>query len=164
MYKHRDMLVRFWSKVKIGQASECWGWTASKNRAGYGRIGCRKGVAGEYAHRFSWALANGADPHGMEVMHSCDNPPCVNPRHLSLGTRRDNVNDCWSKGRGTSGFSRWDQPSGEAAHKSKLRQCEVDEIRRLRRLGVTGMLLAKMFPVVHHQQIYRICGKESWRG
>jgi hypothetical protein len=75
----------------------CWEWHLPKQR--YGRIR----VAGRTlrAHRASWEAFRGAIPPGMNVLHHCDNPPCVNPDHLWLGTQMDNVQDCIAKGRST---------------------------------------------------------------
>ena len=86
---------RFWDKVD--KTGECWIWTASKNKKGYGRFGF--GSRAQLAHRVSWLLSNGEIPDGMLACHTCDNPPCVNPSHLWLGTQKDNVVDMSSKGR-----------------------------------------------------------------
>ena len=88
---------RFWSKVKK-QPNGCWEWQAAKTRLGYGRF-APEGTTVK-AHRVSFELCKGPIPDGMHVMHSCDNPPCVNPEHLSLGSNQDNVNDREAKGRG----------------------------------------------------------------
>ena len=88
---------RFWSKVKVGAADECWEWQAGLDSDGYGRIqfdGKRQG-----AHRFSWILHNTDIPQGMCICHRCDNPACVNPNHLFLGTQVDNIYDMVSKNR-----------------------------------------------------------------
>lgn len=90
--------ARFWAKVdRTGDG--CWEWTAHRDRAGYGRINV--GQVPALAHRLSWWLTNGAIPDGLFVCHHCDNPPCVRPDHLFLGTPRDNNDDKLAKGRGT---------------------------------------------------------------
>lgn len=75
----------------------CWDWTGPKAIAGYGRFRVNNRI--EFAHRFSYRLHHGELVEGMVVMHSCDNPKCVNPEHLSQGTKSDNALDMYAKGR-----------------------------------------------------------------
>ena len=96
--KQRPLSERFWEKVAIGEPDECWEWEAYRQENGYGTIKKNRKDIG--AHRVSWELENGREvPDGMVVMHSCDNPSCVNPAHLSVGTQADNLADCKAKGR-----------------------------------------------------------------
>lgn len=91
----KSLEERFLSRIEYTE--DCWIWTAGKNKKGYGQIK----VSGkqEGAHRLSFTLYKG-DPSGMIVCHSCDNPSCVNPQHLWLGTPKDNMQDKERKGRG----------------------------------------------------------------
>lgn len=85
----------FWARVD--KSGDCWEWTGAKKPAGYGAFNAN-GVS-HNAHRYSYALASGPIAPGMFVMHSCDNPSCVNPAHLSLGTPKENTRDMISKKR-----------------------------------------------------------------
>jgi hypothetical protein len=91
-----DVVVRF--ERKFEKTDGCWLWTGHLNRGGYGEIRI-KGRAVS-AHRFAWQLVHGPIPIGMLVMHRCDNPTCVRPDHLALGTDADNMRDRDAKGRG----------------------------------------------------------------
>src|SRR5229473_531412 len=92
------LVERFWSKVR--KSDGCWEWIAGKHRFGYGII--RDGGRGSRmrtAHRISWEFHNGSIPAGLWVLHRCDNPQCINPDHLFLGTQFDNMTDAARKGR-----------------------------------------------------------------
>lgn len=89
----------FWDFVERGLSTqECWPWTGSKNPKGYGLLGPQYKPY-RRAHRYVWFLANGEIPKGLLVLHTCDNPSCVNPDHLWLGTAQDNTTDMMQKGR-----------------------------------------------------------------
>lgn len=93
---------RFWRYVD--KAGECWTWTGGRTIDGYGNF--RADGAGISAHRFSYQLHNGAIPEGLFICHQCDNPPCVRPDHLFLGTPLDNVRDMYGKGRNVDGYAK----------------------------------------------------------
>ena len=88
-------LSTFWNRVE--KTEGCWLWRGSRTTAGYGNV--RVGPKNKYAHRLAWELTNGAIPNGLHVCHRCDNPPCVRPDHLFLGTGKDNARDSMQKGR-----------------------------------------------------------------
>lgn len=94
-----DLETRFWAKAE--KTETCWLWTASKHLFGYGKI--YAGGKPRDAHRVSWEMHFGPIPAGLKVLHNCpdgnDNPACVNPAHLYLGTDLDNTRDCIQKGR-----------------------------------------------------------------
>jgi hypothetical protein len=95
---------RFWSKVDKRGPEECWEWTASKAGATvlYGRFYLKQGKS-VAAHVYSYRLAKGEIPEGMQVCHTCDNGLCCNPKHLFLGTAQKNIQDMWRKGRAGRG-------------------------------------------------------------
>lgn len=90
---------RFWTKVLVSDPNDCWEWLAVKNNKGYGMF--RPGGLAEkrLAHRLSWEHHNRALKDGECVLHSCDNPGCVNPAHLRVGSMKDNSRDCVERGR-----------------------------------------------------------------
>lgn len=147
---------RFWAKVAgVGQ-DQCWEWTAATSKDGYGLFWDNKAAK---AHRVSYELHKGEIPKGMCVCHSCDNPGCVNPAHLWLGTVADNNADMAEKGRAKSGYS-GGGPPGEKHGRSKLAEAQVKEIRR-RYPRVNQRELAALFGV-SRSQIGRIVNGEHW--
>lgn len=136
---HASLEDRFWRYVKKRSRDDCWLWTAKVERNGYGRIQeGGKGSSQIGAHRLSFRIANGFDPE--VVMHTCDNPPCVNPAHLRAGTFKENTADMIAKGR-----KRTVVPLGTNHPRAKLTEDQVRFIRNNPDIG--HKRLAKMFEV-----------------
>jgi len=98
MSRERNLADRFWNKVN--KTDGCWEWGANRNPSGYGRF--RLNGRMEVAHRVGYSLAFGQIPDGLFILHSCDNPPCVNPSHLRAGTKADNMRDMVQRGRNSN--------------------------------------------------------------
>lgn len=147
-----DSVSRFWARVQ--KCEGCWLWTGRTNtESGYGYFDygprCRTSVP---AHRYSWELHNGTIPDGMHVLHRCDNPPCVNPDHLFLGTNLDNVRDKQAKGR---------QLRGERVGTAKFTAGQVTEVRRRVAGGETQLSVARdmgMSP----RHVHDIVTRRTW--
>lgn len=120
--------------------SGCHHWTASTNKFGYGKI--KAGDSGwKLAHRVAWEFANGPVPKGLYVLHTCDNPGCVNPSHLYLGSYKDNAQDRERRDRGN-------HAKGSAHGRSKLSADQVVGIKKLYSSGeYSYRKLGKMFGV-----------------
>lgn len=137
--------------------SGCWIWTGAKNSYGYGDcvfLGKRTN-----ASRAAWILKNGEPTEGMVVCHSCDNPVCVNPDHLWLGTQGDNVRDCVAKGRCAGHFV----PG--AAHPRPCGKLSVEQVRLAKKLhfedGISQSEIGRRFGV-HSSTISRAVRGEYW--
>jgi len=129
-----DVLERFWSKVDVKKLDDgsddldaCMEWTAGKDKDGYGLFKIyNKQLRKQFrAHRFIWECYNRPIPESLYVLHKCDNPSCVNPNHLWLGTNQDNVNDMVNKNR---------QKKGSGVGTSILSEDEVLEIKEMLKL------------------------------
>jgi hypothetical protein len=141
----------FDSKVIKGEG--CWGWIASMDKDGYGNMMYnRKGIR---AHRASWMIHFGDIPEGLWVLHKCDNPTCANPKHLFLGSAKDNNHDMIKKGRNV-------MPSGENHWGSKLNSLDVSKIKKLLSQGLPQDKIAHMFNVAQ-ATIWRIKAGISYR-
>lgn len=174
-----DLERRFWLKVnKDGpvirpELGPCWVWTACCTKAGYGQI--QSGAPNSrvlYSHRVSYEIHHGIDPSPLFTCHTCDNPPCVNPAHLWLGTAGDNLADAARKGRVASG-----DRSGPHIHRDKMKhgsehyyaaklsEAQVLDIRSRsidRTEHHTGILLAAEFGV-NDRYIRTIRARKTWK-
>lgn len=148
-------IARFWAKVKILGPEDCWEWKASLNGCGYGHVGINGKMF--ISHRVAWELTYGPIPKGLCICHKCDNPPCINPNHLFIGTQQDNVTDMESKGRAV-------RSNGEKNGKAKLTKDQVIEIRRLYAIESHMSLSAigRAFGVTP-SAIYNIVNRKFWK-
>jgi HNH endonuclease len=137
----------FWSHVLTTET--CWIWQGMKQRGDYpyGLIAYQ----GKrwMTHRLAWTLTHGPIPDGMFVLHRCDNPPCVNPAHLFLGSILDNILDAIQKGR-------WGK-------RGRLTARDVASIRALSEQGVAQTTIAAIYGV-HQTNIHAILRRKTWRG
>jgi hypothetical protein len=155
--KSKALSERFWARVQIGSRDECWNWLGGSNR--YGQLRDEAG-GGSYrgrklaAHRVSYKLCLGEIPKGLHVLHRCDNPRCVNPAHLFLGTHQENMADMIAKRR---------HAHGERQPTRKLGRQEVRVIRWLAAHDdrLQGDL-AREFQV-SPSTIHNILKRKTWR-
>ena len=144
---------RFWKLVNKGNSHGCWIWKGCKEKYGHGRfkLSTNKCI---YAHRYSYELKNGSIPNGYCICHTCDNPLCVNPNHLWIGTRGQNNTDRKNKGRNAITV-------GELNPSVKLTVNKVREIRKRLEMGETQISIAKEFGV-RQANISSIKLMKSW--
>lgn len=141
---------RFWSKVDktpgLGPRGDCWEWTGGRLSAGYGTFWVKERGSNRGAHVVGWELQYGPVPAGQDVLHRCDNPPCV--RHLFLGTQADNMADMQAKGRAQ--YPGPNTPArGPAKPNAKLTEADVVAIRLLLAEGVRQSEIGRRFGVTH---------------
>jgi hypothetical protein len=138
---------RFWSRVR--KTKGCWHWNGSKNKSGYGRFRIEDKVF--LAHRISYLIYFENIPDDKIVLHTCDNPGCVNPKHLMLGTKGDNTRDCILKNRNCHGSNIWC---------AKLNEIQVKYIRQHKEIMASE--IAKELKV-SKATIYRIRNYKIWK-
>lgn len=153
----------FWSHVQ--RSDGCWLWMAGRSSEGYGTF--RFNGRMQKAPRVAWQLTFGPIPDGLNALHHCDNPPCVRPEHLFLGTIDDNNKDRAAKGRSKGTFKQADPAhpatlrSGERHWLAKVSDQDVIEMRRLTQSGASRKCLAARFNI-HAATVSRIVRNE-WR-
>lgn len=164
-----NVAERLWSGMD--KSGDCWVWTGKVTKAGYGVISVR---GKEWStHRLAYTLAKGPIPDRLDVLHSCDNPPCGRPDHLSVGTALENTKDMLQKGRGTKPptFSGGDHPlrrrpglacHGQAHPKAKLTEQQVLQIRKEHAAGISYSELAGRYEV-DKSNIAAIVTRKTWR-
>jgi len=140
--------LEFYSKPE----GECIIWTGTKSR-GYGKL--MYNGKERLAHRLSYEVNRGPIPEGMQVLHKCDNPSCINPDHLFIGTIQDNMDDRNAKGR-------CNPAKGESSNLSKLSNQDVVEIKKLSKEGSSLRGLASRFNVTM-QNVWMIARNKTWK-
>ena len=152
---HCSLPCRFWDKVKIGRPNQCWTWIGriAQWGNGYGHFDINHRP--HFAHRISYELA-----HGMIlfkklfVCHHCDNPSCVNPNHLFLGTNLDNIMDATKKGRVSK---------GEKHCHAKLNEKDIIEIRKLMSKKIPRKFIMNKFNITSISYLYQIKNQKTWK-
>ena len=140
---------------KTDKSGDCWIWMASKDKRGYGRFNRPSKFKTRLAHRISYILHCGDIPDGACVCHHCDNPSCVNPDHLFLGTHKENMLDALKKNR----LSPLTQKHGTDNPKSKLTN---NQVKIIRMSTASCRLLAEEFNV-SSSTIHRVRKNQSWK-
>lgn len=135
----KNPIERFWKKVDVLSVDECWEWKGFCSPYGYFKDSPTTSTS---AHIFSYKIHFGEIPDGMFVCHSCDNPPCVNPNHLFLGTPLDNMRDKIQKGR-----ARYNPPIGNNRKMIKIRDEDIPIIKMKRLSGISCIDLGKEYGV-----------------
>lgn len=138
--------VRFWRKVdKSSGPAACWPWLGATAETGYGKFQAgtnRQTAKAVRAPRLSWELTNGPIPAGQEIRHKCDNRICVNPSHLEPGTRSDNMQDMYSRGRqGHRGAP------GERNGRAQITADQARELKAAYASGIRACDLARAYGV-----------------
>lgn len=152
LHRTKHIAAHFWAQVTVLGPNDCWEWQGHRNRKGYGQLWFIDQTIA--AHRVTWILTHGFIPDGLWVLHKCDNPSCVNPNHLFLGTNDDNVADKLTKKR---------QPYGTRIPLAKLNEQQVVEARkRFAEGGISMAALARTYGV-SSMSMRNVIYRATWR-
>lgn len=162
-------VIRFWSKVDKKSPDECWPWKGTGSSNGYGHFSYKhKPLA---ATRVMWRLHHGQDPYPLFMCHHCDNPTCVNPSHLFLGTQKDNIADRDAKGRVCRGENQFASKLTERtvflirSIYGERRQPYAEQRDRLRKgayAPITQKELAKLFSI-GRSTLMSVLNRKTWK-
>lgn len=150
--KYTTLEEAFWSKVRKQPARGCWIWRGYRMLGGYGKLSY--GGHALRAHRVAYQIYVGPIPLGLNVCHRCDNPPCVNPAHLFLGTHSDNVRDRHEKRR---------DARGEKHGCAKITKADAVAIRRARKKKTASVRQLAVEYGVSRATIYEIVNGKIWK-
>lgn len=143
--------VMRWVNPESTNASICWLWEGATNANGYGKLMFRQ--TSWLAHRASYTVFIEPIPDGLEILHKCDNRPCVNPAHLFLGTQPENIKDAVNKDRHARGIRH---------ASSRLMDADIIRIRDLYEKGITAKELSMLYHV-KQPHIYNIVNRKKWK-
>ena len=156
-----SLIIRLLDKIDVRSFDECWPWQASTTDRGYGKFGAfGRGAGWEFAHRITYWLFYNTWPT-MHVLHTCDNPPCCNPKHLYQGDDQNNQDDAWERGRHQAGRGE-DWQRGEKNSRAVLTEQDVRDIRATKKYYGRNKDLAAKYSV-SLATIEKILSGETWR-
>ena len=150
----KTLIERFWENVDIKGDDECWEWIGYSGGLDYGQIQFNK--VNYYAHRLAYIIAYGEIPEGLYICHTCDNPPCVNKKHLFAGTCTDNARDMIKKGRKVCGDKK-----GIKNGRAKLNEEQVRQIREMSNIKKNSEI-ARIFNV-NDCLIGAVVNRQTWK-
>lgn len=152
MGRKRTSPESFWARVRKGAEDACWPWTGRTDDGGYGLVSYAD--KSRRASHVAWLFTYGSWPR-LQVLHSCDNPSCLNPKHLFEGTQLDNMRDRNAKGRAP------DQ-RGEAGPGARLTARQVAEIRKKYKPRVVTLAMLAAQYGVHYVTIHDVIKRKTW--
>jgi hypothetical protein len=151
--QREPLAVKLMRYVQVGNENECWPFVGTTDAKGYGMVQYDGSMRG--AHRASYIVHKGQIPEGMLIMHSCDNPPCCNPKHLSLGTKKSNYDDMINKGRSK-------KLSGENHPHSKWTVAQILEMRSLKDKGYSTRQICEIYKM-SFANANKIFNRKLWK-